>query len=61
VNSKSEVIRRDSDSDLERQHMDFLEWQYTPRKPFAMEMEKIIADLRAEMRRAAREAFGPND
>jgi hypothetical protein len=41
--------------------MDFLEWQYKPRKPFAVEMEKIIQELRTEMRRAAREIFESKD
>jgi hypothetical protein len=61
VSSNGEAVRRDSDSDLERQYMDFLEWQYKPRKPFAVEMEKIIQELRTEMRRAAREIFESKD
>jgi len=61
MSSNGEVARRDSDSDLDRQYLDFLEWQYKPRKPFALEMEKIIQELRAEMRRAAREVFESKD
>jgi hypothetical protein len=61
VSSNGEEVPRDSDSDSERQYMEFLEWQHKTRKPFAMEMEKIIQELRAEMRRAAREVFESKD